>query len=218
MLKKYEDLEGAVIAAIALKQEEQQVVAGLIDAAEAATENLKTQEKNVKTLLLKLDKAGESITRKTEAVLATIPNEIRQGAQAGAHEAVQNAVADVVGDIKATAAEGRATTRALSRTGILLGVFLLAVAVVVGLIGWAGVGFMIDSRAEELANLKAQVEAEKATLAAIQGETWGMELIKYSDGRRAIALPKGFRLDFEAEMKDEKGKKNGRYGVIIKPF
>lgn len=212
-----QEQQDVIIALVALAKEEQEIVSALIDKAE-------DQEKNVKALCGRIDTAGKSITKQIETVLATIPNEIRRGAQAGANEAVQGATVSVANgleaatkSLQAAAAEGQASARALSRTGILQGVFLLAGALVIGFVGWAGVGYLIDHRASDLGELMAQVEVEKATLAALQSETWGLELVTFRDGTRAIILPKGIKYSHNGEMKDEKGKKNGRIGIVIKP-
>lgn len=212
-----QEQQDVIIALVALAKEEQEIVSALIDKAE-------DQEKSVNALCGRIDTAGKSITKKIETVLATIPNEIRQGAQVGANEAVQGATVSVADSmeaatksLQAAAAEGQASARALSRTSILQGAFLLVVALVMGFVGWAGVGYLIDRRASDLGELMAQVEVEKATLAALQSETWGLELITFRDGTRAIILPKGIKYSHNGEMKDEKGKKSGRIGIVIKP-
>lgn len=96
---------------------------------------------------------------------------------------------------------------------------LLAIAVViVGLCYFVTLPLLIPGYADDLIDIKAQVKAEKATLAAMQSETLGISLQKYGDGTRGIILPKGFRYKYNGEMEDEKGKKTGRIGIAIEPY
>lgn len=46
----------------------------------------------------------------------------------------------------------------------------------------------------ELVRLKAEVQAEKATLAEMKSKTWGLRLLDNKDGR-FIILPKGTRME-----------------------
>lgn len=95
-------------------------------------------------------------------------------------------------------------------TGLLGGLFLLLVAlVVIGAVYFAG-SLLYKSRLEELAELKAQVTAERATLAELQAKTWGLELVKYQDGTRGIILPKGTKFDRSGPVQD------GRTGLVIR--
>lgn len=70
------------------------------------------------------------------------------------------------------------------------GVFLLAVALVVIGAAYAAGSFLVKSRVDELAELKAQVTAERGTLDELRSKTWGLELVNYGDGTR-VAAAKG---------------------------
>lgn len=213
-----QEQQDVIIALVALAKEEQEIVSALIDKAE-------DQEKNVKTLCEQIRTAGKDISKKIETVLATIPNEIHQGAQAGANKAVQGATVSVADSLEAAtkslqsaADEGRASAKAIRHTGLLLSATLLAIAVVIiGLTYFVIAPALVRSYADDLADVKAELAEERATLAAMRSETWGLELNTYRDGTRAIVLPKGVKYIRNGEMEDAKGKKNGRIGILIKP-
>lgn len=107
--------------------------------------------------------------------------------------------------------EAKAAASSLRRTGLMQGVFLLAAGVViVGALYVAG-NMLFNSRVAELAEVKAQITQEQATLAELRGKTWGLELVKYEDGTRGIILPKGAKFDRSGAVQD------GRIGIVIKP-
>lgn len=96
-------------------------------------------------------------------------------------------------------------------TGLLWGLFQVAVAlVIIGVVYFAG-GLMAKSRVDELAELKIQLSQARATLEELQSKTWGLELMKYNDGTRGIILPKGIQYERNAPIED------GKIAVIIKP-
>lgn len=96
-------------------------------------------------------------------------------------------------------------------TGLLGALFVLAVAVVVSAIAVAGVWWGTSSLRSEAADLKAAIRAEQATLAELQGKTWGLELVDYGKEGRGIILPKGVKVDRTGAVQD------GRIGIVIKP-
>jgi hypothetical protein len=63
----------------------------------------------------------------------------------------------------------------------------------------------------ELIDLKGQTEAERVTLNKLQSKTWRLELVNYSNGTRAIILPKGVKVDGTGTLVD------GRAAVSVKP-
>lgn len=101
---------------------------------------------------------------------------------------------------------------ALRRTGIMQGFFLVAVIVVMGAIGWAGVGYLVKSRVSELAGLNAAIARERGTLADLKSQTWGLELID-ADEQRAIILPRGVKFNHAGPLQDG----SGRVGLVINP-
>lgn len=207
MSKEQEDL---IIALIAQAREEQGLAAVLLDQAEAL-------DKSVNTICEQIKNTRQQISKEVSAVLGVIPDELRQGAQAGAKEAVQGATGLAVDGLReatkglsAAAAEGRATAKAISHEALKSGVVLLAIAlVIVGLGYFVALPLLIQGYADDLADIKAQVEAEKATLARLQSETWQLELVEYQDGSRGILLPKGVKVDRTGPLKD------GRVGIVI---
>jgi len=93
------------------------------------------------------------------------------------------------------AAEGRASAKALRRTGLLVGAALLAIAVIIiGLTHSVIAPALVRSYAGDLAGVKAELAAERATMARLQSETWRLELVDYQDGSRGILLPKGVKV------------------------
>ena len=113
--------------------------------------------------------------------------------------------------LKEVAGEAQAASTVLRSTGLMQGVFLLAVALVIGGIGFAVMGFIGKSRIAELAELKAAIQGERATLSELQAETWGLTLVHYDDGTRGIILPIGVKVERTGALKD------GRGAIIIKP-
>ena len=109
------------------------------------------------------------------------------------------------------ASSARATSAVLRRTGLIQGVFLVAVALVIGAVGFAVMGFIGKSRLAELHELKAAIRAEEAILSELQSKTWGLELVKYGDGTYGIVRPKGVKVDRTGAMQD------GRDAVVIRP-
>lgn len=99
----------------------------------------------------------------------------------------------------------------MRRTGFLQGAFLLAVALVIIGTTYAVGSFLVKSRVDELAELKVQVTAERATLDELRSKTWGLELVNYGDGTRGIILPKGVKVDRTGSMPD------GRAAVVVRP-
>lgn len=112
--------------------------------------------------------------------------------------------------LKGASDEAKDAGEYLRRTGVLLGVFLLGVAIVIAG-GVFGVMYLVgQGRMNELAELKAAIQTEQATLAELQTKTWGLELVKYQDGTRGILLPKGVKVDRTGTIPD------GRNAVVIK--
>lgn len=112
--------------------------------------------------------------------------------------------------LKGASEEAKDAGEYLRRTGVFLGVFLLAVAIVIAG-GVFGVMHLVGkSRMSELAELKAAVRAEQATLNELQSKTWGLELVNYGDGTRGIILPKGAKLDRTGAVPD------GRTGIVYR--
>ena len=110
-------------------------------------------------------------------------------------------------------AEAQATCALMKRTGLFQAVFLLAVALIIAGASFGGLNWFVKSRLSELAELKAAIQVETATLADLQSKTWGLELVDYGKEGRGIVLPKGVKVDRTGELAD----KSGRIGIVIKP-
>jgi hypothetical protein len=100
--------------------------------------------------------------------------------------------------------EAKATSAALRRTGLLLGVFLLMVALIIIGIAYILSDDLVKSRVAKLAELQAQIDKEQTALAELREKTWawGLELVDYGDrlkafgdGSRGIILPSGVEID-----------------------
>lgn len=196
-----QEQEDVIIVMIAQAQEAQGVAMKLLDQAQA------------------LQKQAERTQNVTHEVLLGVASEIRKGARVGTREILQEATGIAVDGLKDSAiglqeaaAEGRATAKALRRTGLLLGAFVLAIAVIIiGLIHSVIAPALVRSYAGDLAGVKDELAAERAALAKLQSETWRLELVNYQDGTRGIILPKGVKVDRTGPVKD------GRIGILITP-
>ena len=108
-------------------------------------------------------------------------------------------------------AEAQATCTLMKRTGLFQAAFLLAVALIIAGASFGGLSWLVKSRLSELAEVKAAIQAETATLADLQSKTWGLELTEYTNGGKGIILPKGLEFERAATLK------NGKTALIIKP-
>lgn len=90
------------------------------------------------------------------------------------------------------------------------GFFLLAVALVIGGVGFAVMGFIGKSKLAELNELKAAIQTEQAILDELQSKTWKLDLVRYEDGSRGIILPKGVKIERTGAIPD------GRNGIVIR--
>ena len=154
----------------------------------------------------------------SQDVLAAVPAEVYKGAKAGVREVFQEATVvaveglnEAATGLRAAAAEGRASAKVLRRTVVMQGVFLLAVTVVMGFIGWVGLESFTKSRKEELTMLSAAVARERDALAELKSQTWGLELVEV-EGQRVIILPKGVKYGHSGPIQDG----SGRIGIVIK--
>lgn len=156
-----------------------------------------------------LQEVGKAIQRMETGTGNAILGVIR----AGIDETMQETKTGLTGaatELKEVSEEAKSTGEYMRRTGVILGLFLLTVAIVLAG-GVFGVMHLVGkSRMNELAELKAAIRAEQSTLAELQSKTWGLELVQYQDGR-GIILPKGIKIDRTGTVPD------GRSAVVIKP-
>jgi len=143
--------------------------------------------------------------------IKTLPEASRGAVRDAAREFIVQGAETASRGLLDASSEAKAAASALRRTGFMQGVFLLAVAlVVIGALYVVG-GMLFDSRVAELAELKATIRAEEATLAELRSKTWELELVNYGDGTRGIILPRGTQVDRTGAVKD------GRFAVVIRP-
>lgn len=161
---------------------------------------------------------AEDIQRHAKALQESAEDAVRRLPEA-TRAAIRGAADEILTESakKATESLVRASEGAnmagavLRRTVVLQGVFLLAVAIVCAGVGYAALGYVYRGRLADLAEVKAQVRAERATLAELRGGTWGLELVTYDDGTRVIILPKGTKVDRTGAVKD------GRTAIVVTP-
>lgn len=163
---------------------------------EEAIFGLMAQAEDLQTHALKLQAL-------TEDTLKRLPGTVK--------EAIGSATGKASEDILEAAMTARAASSLLKSTGVLLGVFLLAVAIVVGGGVIATLKYVTSGMREELADLRQHIAVERSTLEGLQGKSWRLELINYGDGTRGIILPRGVKIDRTGPVKD------GREAIVIKP-
>lgn len=158
-----------------------------------------------------IQRHAQELQHSAEDAVRRLP-EATRGAIRGAADEILAESAKKATESLIRASEGASMAGAiLRRTAVLQGVFLLAVALVVAGAGYFALGYVYRERLADLAEVKAQVQAERATLADVRRETWALELVTYSDGTRGIILPKGTKVDRTATVQD------GRSVILIKP-
>ena len=161
------DQEDLLLAIVAEAQEDREAIQGL--------------KETVQALIGQNDKQLEKLPRVVREVLSAVPGELRKGVTEGSGEILREVMRPAVGEakelvksLKAAATEAQASAKALRRTGIILGFFLLGAGLAVGLIGWKAMGLMVESRTQELDQVKAEFQAidhELAKTANVQSFT-----------------------------------------------
>lgn len=155
--------------------------------------------------------ALRSFQATAQEAVKTLPEAARGAVRDAAREFIVQGAETASRGLLDASSEAKAAASSLRRTGLLQGVFLLAVALVVIGAAYAASVLLVKSRVDELAELKAAIRAEEATLAELRSKTWGLELVNYGDGTRGILLPKGIKIDRTGAVQD------GRAAVVIKP-
>lgn len=158
-----------------------------------------------------IQKHAIALQRAAQDAVKTLPDASRSAVRDAAKEFIIEGAEKASRGVLEASNEAKATSAALRRTGLMQGVFLVVVALVVIGVAYAVSGFLVKSRVDELAELKAQVVTERGTLAELKAKTWGLELVRYKDGTRGIILPKGIKVDRTGAVQD------GRSAVVIRP-
>jgi len=152
-----------------------------------------------------------ALQRAAQDAIKTLPEASRGAVRDAAREFIVQGAETASRGLLEASSEAKAAASALRRTGLMQGIFLLAVTLVVIGAAYVTGALLVKSRVDELAELKAAIRAEEATLAELRSKTWGLELVNYDDGNRGIILPKGSRVDRSGAVAD------GRIGVVIRP-
>lgn len=157
-----------------------------------------------------LQEVGKAVQRMETGTGDALLGVVRAGMGETMREAKKGLTGAAMG-LKEASEQAKATSETLKCTGLLLGVFLVAVALVVGGVGFTVMGFIGKSKLAELDELKAAIRAEKSTLDELQSKTWGLELVTV-EGKRWIRFKRG---DAPGEkVAWENGK---RQGIEVKP-
>lgn len=146
-----------------------------------------------------------------EDALKKFPEAARETIGVVARDSVAKVAREASEGLLEASREAKEASATLRSTGVLVAVFLLGVAIVIGGAGWGVGSYLISSRKEELADLRQQITAEKSTLEALHGKSWRLDLTNYGDGTRGIILPHGVKVDRTGTLKD------GRDAIVIKP-
>lgn len=158
-----------------------------------------------------IQKHAVALQRAAQEAIKTLPEASRGAVRDAAKEFIVQGAETASRGLLDASSEAKAAASSLRRTWPLHGVFLLVAGVVtLGALYFAG-NMLFNSRVTELAELKAAIRTEEATLAELRGKTWGLELVNYGDGTRGILLPKGVKVDRTGAVQD------GRAAVVIKP-
>ena len=91
---------------------------------------------------------------------------------------------------------------------IMLGISVLICGLTLKIFLWS-----TESLRKERDILKAEIQAEEATLADMQSKTWGIRLTIFNDGTKGIVLPKGIKYDRHGKI--EGGQYANMEGIVL---
>ena len=91
---------------------------------------------------------------------------------------------------------------------IMLGISVLICGLTLKIFLWS-----TESLRKERDILKAEIQAEEATLADMQSKTWGIRLTIFKDGTKGIVLPKGIKYDRHGKI--EGGQYANMEGIVL---
>lgn len=158
-----------------------------------------------------IQKHAIALQRAAQDAVKTLPDASRGAVRDAAREFIIEGAEKASRGILDASNDAKATSTALRRTGLFLSVFLIAVALVMAGAGFAVMNFYGKSKLQELAELKAAIRTEQATLNELQSKTWGLELLTIN-GKRWIRFKRG-------DTPGETGTwENGKWhGIEVKP-
>jgi len=159
-----------------------------------------------------IQKHAVTLQRAAQEAVKGLPEGYREAVKGSAREILTEAAENASTALLSACNEAKASSAALRRTGLMQGVFLLAVALVLAGAFFAGMNWLISGRIGELAELKTAITAEQSKLDELQSKTWGLELVNYGDGTRGIVLPKGIKVERTGTLE-----KSGQAAIVIKP-
>lgn len=105
-------------------------------------------------------------------------------------------------------AEKKIRSTGLQMALIMLGLSVLICGLTLKLFLWS-----TESLRKERDILKAEIQAEEATLADMQSKTWGIRLTIFKDGTKGIVLPKGIKYDRHGKI--EGGQYANMEGIVL---
>lgn len=158
-----------------------------------------------------IQKHAVALQRSAQDAIKTLPEASRAAIRDAAREFITEGAERASKGLLDASSEAKATATALRRTGLMQGVFLVAVAVVIAGGAYFAMRFIGARELAQLQELKEQIKAERVILSELQSKTWGLELVNYSDGGRGIILPRGTTFSRAAKIE------NGRTAIIINP-
>lgn len=164
---------------------------------------LMAQAEEIQTHAVKVQAAAqEALTR--------LPEATRDAVREAVKEIFTDKAAQACRGLSEAASDATDAAAKMTRVSTLQAVFLVIAALLIFGLAFGSLVYLSNSRLEELAALKAAVQAEQEKLAEITGKTWGLELTIYSDGTRGIILPKGMTVEKSGPIK------GGREAILIK--
>lgn len=158
-----------------------------------------------------IQKHAVALQRSAHDAIKTLPDVSRAAVRDAAREFITEGAEKASKGLLDASNKAKATATALRRTGLMQGVFLVAVAVVIAGGSYFAMRFIGAREIAQLQELKEQVRAERVILSEMQSQTWELELTIFRGGERGIILPRGTVYDRTFKGDD------GRNVILIKP-
>lgn len=153
-------------------------------------------------------KVTKEIQRSAEDALQRLPEAARSSIEGVAREILVEAVQEASRGLLEASGGARAASAALIRSGAINAIYLLGVALALGVIVFVGSDLFISHQLKEIATLRQQVANEESTLETLKSKSWDLKLQTYSDGR-GIVLPKGVKIEKSGQIND------GRWVILL---
>lgn len=161
----------------------------LMEHAEQLQETVMTQQKELSRLAAAVDAA---VIRIKVSISGEVAASVSKAVAGEAKEQIQQLHAAV-----ADARKGFKDTRLNGWLALIAGTVLALLIVTYGALQAYR---MTEVEREELAGIRAEITAERETLAKLQDKTWGLALDENQNGVRWIALPRGWKFGQAAKV------------------